>query len=390
MNLSWRLPVQRRLLLLGCAIVITLCLSGCADAARRREPDFGFALPTGWEIVSTSKLDTTGEGEEEWVILYTFDQPEQKAFAPVRCAVYNISRRESKLPLIYPYQLQAPGWTYLGEGAARTSVSLQDVVTRIRPDSPDTYAATNELVVQSTSADGFANRVSIFQWRDNVRSTLRDPNEVDLTPNADGERGQWYQCIGLFESTFRIDLEQDRVRVWDRIRDRNQLARINVYEPSGGSGGYLTDDGNLVAPASSCIDFAFGIPANLTVSPYPEKVVLAFQEQSMVGPAYGSVFLTDKATRERQSDPNWLLFRADLATPTTVCVSKLTYNPAAERKAEIQALEQGTGQIRTVVTTEATYIVAGAGTRQLRIEWQMLRDADIWRIDGIGSMQAFE
>jgi hypothetical protein len=383
------LAAQHRLRLLASIILTALWVSGCARGAGRREPDFSFAMPSGWEIVSTSRLDTTGTGEEEWVILYTFDQPEQRAFAPVRCAVYNISRRESKLPLIYPYQLQAPSWTYLGEGAARTSVKLQDIVTRIQPDSPDTYASTSEIVVQSTSAEGFANRVSIFQWRDNVRSKLKDPNEVVSVPNADGKRGQWYQCVGLFESMFRIDVEQDRVTVWDRIRDRNQLARINIYEPSGGPGGYLTEGGQLVAPVSSCIDFAFGLPSNLAVSPYPEKVVLGFQEQTLVGPTYGSAFLTDKAAQERQSDANWFLFRADLAKVDRVCVSKLAYNPAAESMAETQALEQGTGQIRTVVETEAIY-VAGADIRKLRIEWQMLRDADIWRIDGIRSVQAFE
>src|SRR5512136_2190674 len=116
MSLSRSHSVRHTVIPAVCIGLVALWLSGCVGGTKRKEPDFSFALPTGWEIVSTSQLDTTGTGEEAWVILYTFDQPEQKVFAPVRCAVYNVSRRESKLPLIYPYQLQTPSSTYLGEG----------------------------------------------------------------------------------------------------------------------------------------------------------------------------------------------------------------------------------------------------------------------------------
>jgi len=368
-----------------------LLLPGCAGEEEPKKLDFGITLPASWKIVSVARLDTNGDKENDWVILYSFDQPGHKAFTPVRCAVYHIYRREPKLPIIYPYHLAAPNWTYLGEGAERTSVGVQDIVTRIHLDPTSAQSAPQEVIVQSTNADGFVNRVSIFQWRDSVHNKLADPNEVLFVPGENRASGQWYQCIGLFEGTIRVDVQTDRVAVWDRLNDRSQLARVNTYVPTGGPGGYLSEDNQLAAPVSSCVDFAFGMPADVFQSPYPEKIVLAFQKQFRSESGSDSKFLTEDARKRRKNEANWRIFaQPDSDTVQAICVKRLSYNPATETKTEIQAFAQGSGEATTVVEAWAEYEIADEGTKKLGIEWELIRKDNVWKIDNIRSVRDIE
>lgn len=388
--MSRNLPVvSRRIAAL--LLVCSMCtLVGCANEEMRKELDFSFALPSSWNLVNIERLDTDGDAEREWVILYTFDTPSNAAFAPVRCAIYHIARREPSLPIIYPYHLQAPGWTYLGEGGDRTQVEMKDVITHYGLDPRQVYSTTEEVIVQSKDGNGQVTRASIFQWRDNVQDKRVDPREVVIQPNLNNEQGQWYECVGLFEGSLRVDIQPDAVAVWDRLNDRSQLARVNVYKPSGSPGGYLLDNHELVAPTLSCIDFAFGRPEALSESPYPEKIVIAFLQEFTEGPLFGSQYLTDQAKRDQQNDSfgYWRPFASDTALPT-LCIKELSYDPDSETQVQVQAIEERIGQVTANVETRII-LSNDQNSTELKAVWQMLKQDNIWKIHQLASVRLVE
>jgi hypothetical protein len=352
-------------------------LSACEAKETTKDLDFQFALPTTWRIVDIARLDTDGDAENEWVLLYTFDDPQDPNFGPVRCAVYDVAHREPRLPIIYPYHLQAPGWTYLGEGAERTSVRLADVVSTI-PDPTDTNPAfKQEVVLESVSGEGFVNRVSIFRWRDNVPPELRkrtDPNEVLILPNEPPTSGEWYQCVGMFEASLQVKLDVDRVEVWDRVNDRSQFAKITTYQPLPGSPtGYLNDVYQRIDPISVCLDFAFGMPENVAQSPYPEKVVMAFQKSFAGSREYALSFLTAEAKQVLGSmDPGWL---------HSPCVTQVSYGPHSELESEVQSFEVGEeSPIRAQVGTQLIYR-SEQQVRQAELTWRLVRIDNAWKIE---------
>jgi hypothetical protein len=385
-------------------------LSGCVFG-RQTEPPvrFEFAAPDGWKVINVDKngnvtrLDTDGDGDQDWIILYSFDDPGNAAFAPIRCAIYQSVQREPRLPIIYPYHLQAPGWTYLGEGAGRVSVRVADVVTNIQPD--ETYPqgtdfATKEVVVENKGPDGQVLRASIFQWRNTVPPEYRnraEPQEYIFVPSEPPPaNSQWYQCIGLFEATVRVQIEANQVTVLDRMNDRSQLARVNVYEPVAGTGGYLYGGQDLVPPASSCVDFAFGVPSDVVQSPYPEKIVIAFQKQFQSAESnYGDAYLAASARQARNSDPAWHLFATDGdVTVESVCLKQVRYG--SELEAEVLSFrgpldEEATPiapvPITTQVETSAEYHLSGQPVQTVRILWQLVQQDNQWKIEKISAIE---
>ena len=385
-------------LILSCAIL----LAGCGRPLQRPRTDLDLriTLPATWEVDRSDQLDTDGDGEFEWVICYTFDIPGNKDFVPIRCAVYDIARREPKLPVIYPYHLQAPGWTYLGEGSGQVSVMLEDVVTLSR-ESSDPEA--KEVIVTNKDTDDFVNRVSIFRWHDSIPQDLRkrtDPREVLIVPNQPRDEGEWYECLGMFESTLEITVQIDQVTVIDRTwqdryaTDRSQLARVNVYRPDSRLGGYLDENHNLVPPTSTCIDFAHGMPTDVADSPYPEKIVMAFQKTFMVEPNYGRDLLTASAREARQSlasGNDWNYFGGAIGD---VCVQMVSYGPPAETDAEITAFDAAEVKIQSVIraqveTLTVHEIVGQTYPQEVKATWSLVREEQEeseqgrWKIDSV-------
>lgn len=401
-----RVPALCRLLFIALLPVIASLLPGCVLLRRAENAvRFQFAAPEGWRIINVddagnvTQLDTDGDGDQDWVILYSFDDPGNAAFAPVRCAIYQSVQREPRLPIIYPYHLQAPGWTYLGEGADRVSVRVADIVTGIQPD--ETYPegtdfATNEVIVENKSPTGQVTRVSIFQWRNTVPPEYRshvDPQEYIFAPSKPPPaNSQWYQCIGLFEGTVEVRPEANQVTVVDRLNDRSQLARVNVYKPNAGAGGYLYGGQDLVPPVSSCVDFAFGLPSDVAQSPYPEKIVLAFHRQfQSTESSYGAAYLTETARQARNGDPAWGLFATGRGLVIErICLKRLRYGSdlEAEVLTAIPPLgDQPTPETPTPMTTQvetwAEYHIAGQPMEPTRIRWELVKQDNRWKISGI-------
>jgi hypothetical protein len=393
-----RQRLARAALILSCAMLI----AGCRRPLQRPRTDLDLriTLPQSWEIDRADQFDTDGDGEPEWVICYTFDVPVTKEFVPIRCAIYDIARREPRLPVIYPYHLQAPGWTYLGEGSGRVSVMVEDMVTVSRlPADPK----TKEVIVTNRSADGFVNRVSIFRWHDSIPKELRkrtDPSEVLIVPNQPRQEGEWYECLGMFESTFDIKVELDQVTVIDRIwedryaADRSQFARVSTYHPDSRWGGYLDENHYLVPPTLTCIDFAYGMPTDVADSPYPEKIVMAFQKTFMIQPNQGSGLLTASARAARQNPAQqnpWHYFSGVIAD---TCVQVMSYGPPDETKAEITAFGAAELRIQAAIRAEVETLVihriAGQNaSQQIRARWSVVREEQEegqqgrWKIDSV-------
>jgi hypothetical protein len=385
-------------------------LPGCKQKENYNELDFQFVFPETWNVVNVARLDTDGDQENEWVLLYIFDSPENVQFVPVRCAVYDLAHREPKLPIIYPYHLQAPGWTYVGEGAGRTFVSLQDVITDIPVEEEADLARANEVIVTSTDGDGLVNRISIYHWRDNVPNELRtrtDPHEVLVIPRETEASGEWYQCLGMFEGTLKVDLGVDKVLVWDRVNDRSQLAKVSTYTPlKGSSSGYLNADHELIAPVSTCLDFSHGIPGNVSQTPYPEKVIMAFQK-SYAGGLEGALdFLTPEAQDKwRPQDHPWI--------QQDPCVKQIRYGPydlarseirsysAAEEQSvteaekqrisadEARSTKQAPAQkipITAQIETRIQYS-SGQQTKQVELRWRLTQVDSAWKITHVEELE---
>ena len=400
--------------LYGLFLLTLLVSSGCLPSGwqQRQENEeqlsFQFTMPGGWSVINAdhtgrvTQMDTNGDDEKEWVLLYAFDTPGNAAFTPVRCAIYHTVRREPRLPIVYPYHLQAPGWTYLGEGTGRVTVRVDDVVTDIEPDETypmGTLFAPQEVIVEGKNASGHVTRVSIFQWRNTVPKEYRkriDPEEHIVVPSEPpGSASQWYQCIGLFEGTVAVYVGKDEVTVSDRINDRSQFARVKTYKPNAATGGYLYGGQDLVEPTSSCVGFAFGMPADVAQSPFPEKIVMAFHRQFRDQAAgHGDAFLTDSAKDARAGEPDWDLFslssQSSAQRAQRACVKTLRYG--SELDSEIRSFgasidSQGTDQkpapITTQVETQAEYHLAGDKVKLVRIVWEMVKEDDGWKINDI-------
>ena len=164
-----------------------------------------------------------------------------------------------------------------------------------------------------------------------------------------------------------------------------------MYHPSHASGGYLLDSGELVGPSSSCLDFAFGMPEALDESPYPEKIVIAFLRKFTQGPLFGGQYLTDQADDARQDDPHgyWAFF--DPGTPFPyVCIKELGYSPDFETQAQVEALEQGVGQVTANVDTRITLSNDQQQKQEIRATWQMLKQDNVWKIDRLVSVRPVE
>jgi hypothetical protein len=422
-KLNKPLPMWRSLVLASLLFAGTWFLSGCEERKENKaQLSFQIVMPQGWNVINQNlegrvdRLDTDGDGEIEWVVFYAFDQPGPEAFTPIRAAIYDIARREPKLPVIYPYHLQAPGWTYLGEGSDENAITayVDDVVTVTELGS--TYPDYTDVAEKEVIVRGYAGkqRVAIFQWRDNRPPDLRDrmdPSEVLLIPNSVlRPTGQWYECLGMFEGSLRVEVVKDRVTVWNRTGDRSQFAAVYTYVPTNGPGGYLDGNDNLIAPSASCIEFPFGVPSDVAQSPYPEKAVMAYLKTFMQEPDYGANWLTDNAQNKQEAEASLAMFVPEKAPIVSgVCIKEVSYVPSQETEAEawsyavaeeqgitssdltkepllrIQSTQQATPTVVPItaqVETVAQY-PTDAGDEQVRIVWQLNHVGNEWKIDNI-------
>jgi hypothetical protein len=280
-----------------------------------RVVDFFPTFPDRYKVQEVENVDTDGDGQKEWVVLYRFDLTDGRS--PYAGAIYDSDRGDP--PVIFPYRLVPPDRDYLSDSAI--SLQLNDLVKlgETKP-VPEVFITGN--------AGGTNTDLTIFRY---VPNSL--PWEV---PRDEPRR---YQVIGSFrgDGGVKYDATSKTVTVLNRGGyDRAQLAVQNVYSLDETRGTFMSaaDPKELGAPASSQVVFAFGMPSDILDTPYPEKLVLGFykalaqKQSSTIKP---EEFLTGQALIE-YSRGNLLYFGfPDVSGDVTqVKVTQLSYSPQTE------------------------------------------------------------
>lgn len=244
-------------------IVLSLVMAGCGPVEERwrqfdRKLDFTKILPETKRSQKVQRLDADDDGKDEWVVFYKFDLVEGatgRQFSPISAAVYNDDHGDP--PVIFPYELHPPGRRYLGE--QNCEAEPKDLITT--NEGP-------ELLVSCFAEEDLVVDLSVFHWY--------DYDKDDLLKKPSGER-QGYECLGFFHGSGGITLDGSKVIVKERIEGRSQLSEKKVYQVRDDSY-FQPEKGEPWPPVETSVEFAFGVPEDVTQSPYPEKVVLAFYQ----------------------------------------------------------------------------------------------------------------
>jgi hypothetical protein len=244
---------------LALLILIGLAISGCRSAPAACNGNFKNLMPADWRYINQWALDTDGNKQLDCVVLYRFDTKTQEGqqITPVGGVVF---RQDHGRPRwIYPHQLTPPNNFYLGETLVVPWVG--DVLS----GSPEP-----ELVISDTDKTGAVVQATIFGWRDDQKGQP----DTNPNPNVMG-----YKPLGFFQGDAGVIVEKDRVTVLVRRKDtRSQLADRKVYVPREDKKNYYNADSfDLPAPIETdLISLAMG--DDPTISPYPEKTMLAFYQ----------------------------------------------------------------------------------------------------------------
>jgi hypothetical protein len=328
--------------------------------------DFFAIFPAQDKVQDVENVDTDGDGQKEWVVFYRFDLTDGRS--PYAGAIYDYDRGDP--PVIFPYRLVPPDRNYLSEGAV--SLKLDDLVTlgETKP-VPEVFVTGNA---------GSANTdLDIFRYV---------PNSLPWEFPRDEPRR--YQVIGSFrgDGGVNFDAASKTVTVLNRGGyDRSQLAVQNVYSLDETRGTFMSaaDPKQLGAPASSQVVFAFGMPADILETPYPEKLVLGFYQtlaQKQTATVKPEDFLTGQALIE-YSRGNLLYFGfPDVSGDVTqVKVTQLSYAPQTEAfDASVTVLGEQP-RLLTVNVSFESQVGASVAQTPRPIQWVTTLVNGKWKLD---------
>ncbi len=335
--------------------------------AQNKVVDFFSVFPDKEKVQDVENVDTDGDGQKEWVVLYRFDLTGGRS--PYAGAIYDYDRGDP--PVIFPYRLVPPDRDYLSDGFA--SLQLNDVV-KLGETTP-----VPEIFI-SGGAGGANTDLDIFR---HVPNSL--PWEI---PRDEPRR---YQVIGSFRGDGGVayNATNKTVTVLDRNGyDRSQLAVQSVYRLDEARGTFMSqaDPKKLGAPASSQVVFAFGMPADILDTPYPEKLVLGFyrtlaqKQSSTIKP---EDFLTGQALIEYNRG-NLLYFGfPDVSGDVTqVKVTQLSYSPQTEAfDASVTVLGKEPQLMTVSVGFESTQVGASAAQTPQPVRWVTTIVEGKWKLD---------
>jgi len=305
--------------------------------------DFTITEPEGWQYVDPQRLDVNGDDDTEWVLLYYFDQSlpsgTQQHGNPIAASVYRPD--DKKPPNFFVYELRAPGGDYLCE--CKCVPTIADVLSGF-PGS--------ELIVSDTCG-GERTRLTIFQW--------------DQTKPA-------YLPLGHFHG-HHIKVTLDTVTVEERQESRAQLAIRQVDYAAGGQTYLLDDQHTLAPPAKYEFVFSHEEPEDVTLSPYPEKIVLAF---------YNHYTDTAKASGYFAEGAWEGLGQCD----TSLCGctgprSEITHVRVTGLQLEWEAINKDRSLGPDQATVGATVICehpGGMSDGETPVQWYLIRMGDRWQI----------
>ncbi len=310
--------------------------------------------PQGTTVSTILRLDADRDGLQEWIVAYRYDLVGYRS--PISVVVYDAEGVDRELPVIYPYKLTTPDSDYLGEGAVQ--IGMVDVLNNL----PEESGIRPELVI----TDVQNTTLSIYRVLD--VNKVPNPPCVNL-PNP-------YQVAGFFRATLRITRVGNAVTVYDRAgSERSQFALRRLYLPSSGS--YFQPDTTvLLPPREASIEFAYGMPADILDTPYPEKLVLAFYNR-LPGGDLASLLSAQAQQRlaggQLDYGSPW-----PRATLQKALVQEISYVPGPSDT--LSAFAQDTQPQAALVTTKVLF-VGPDGQSQLRtIQWHLIKQGTQWKL----------
>jgi hypothetical protein len=313
--------------------------------------------PSGKVVSDIKRLDTDGDGWKEWVVFYSFDRVGMNS--PSSGAIFD--REGKELPIIYPYKLRTPDSDSLGVG--KLAIGIGDILGNLEGEA----RPHAELII----TDALASTLTIFRVRE-VAPTITA--NCENYPNP-------YQVEGLFKGNLKITRAANAVSVWDRAgSERSQFALRRTYRPSQGSYFQLGTT-TLLPPAEASIEFAFGMPADILDTPYPEKLVLAFYNRLVGGDPKS--YLSEQAKRRFGAG------QLDYGTPWPLgqvqkaLVQEISYVPGNEDVAS--AASAGTQPQTAEVQVKVLFIGPGNDARLLSTRWFLIRQENRWQMHDAAS-----
>lgn len=303
--------------------------------------------PQGAQVANIQRLNTDVDEHEEWVVTYQYDMAARNN--PVSCVIYDAEG--DGLYLFYPHALRTPAGDFLGEGSV--NVSLADMLS----DPGGASQARSEIIVSSGTT------LSIFRV-------------LEVAQSAPPDYANPYHCEGFFKGTLKVQVDGNRVSVWDRAgNDRSQLALRRVYLPNNGSY-FRPGTTELVAPAEASITFAYGMPDDIQNTPYPEKLVLAFYDNLDEGGVSG--YLTAQA--QTRFNAGQLEYGSPWrgASLQRVLVQEISYVPGDELVASVADGNPNTPTSQ--VQVKALFIGPGGERRLRQITWLLLKQGNQWKM----------
>ncbi len=358
-----RLGCLLGILLLAIAAIFFIANSGTSILARleglwkdERVVAFDELAPKGAQVANVERKDTDSDGFLEWVVSYQYDVAGWNN--PISCVIYDLVGTGA--PIIYPYPLLAPDADYLGEH--EVGFTIEDIL-----QDPAGVAVPAELLV----GDG---KTTLSIYRVNKVDAKLDPT-CQVFPNP-------YQCVGFFRGSLSVTRTNDQVVVKDRVgAERSQFASKRIYRPSDGSY-FRPGTETLLPPVEASIEFAYGKPADLLETPYPEKIVLGFYQDLQTDAATG--YLTEDAKKR------FAVGQLDYGSPwplsslKRVLVQEISYVPGSE---EVVSALSASGEPATAaqVLVKARFFGPSGQSELREIRCYLVRVDARWRLQDAGS-----
>jgi len=352
---------QDRLLLL--VVVVFLCLLAACSGPDESEDtsaylNFADILPADWQYVDTHRLDTNRDDEKEWVVMYRFDllTGTERRDGPIAAVVYQPDDR--KPPCVIPYELLPQDGSYLCE--CKCTPTMENVLSGLEGD---------ELVVRD-DCDEEITRLAIFYW----------------DPSAEEE----YLPKGHFSGD-RITSSPNEVTVDRRLPDRAQLAiRQTCYPDEENKTYYWLEGQDTVVCEKYEYIFYDGEPEDVMLSPYPEKVVLAFYNHYTDGDKDVSQYFTEDGW-ERVDKCAAGQCGCTVARNKVKDVRVIYLLPGEETCSQTpvhQCEKYGPDRaiVETTVICEHKNEDQGEDQQQI-LEWRLVREGARWKLDSVDVKQ---
>jgi hypothetical protein len=323
-----------------------LCLLTACGQASYTPPNLSIHLPEimpdEWEYMGGQHINTDGEGEREWVVFYRFDlacEGDQYG-CPINAAAYRAD--DHKPPRLEPYDLCPPDDNYLCE--CECSAVMEDVLSGIPGD---------ELIIRDKCGERIT-RQAIFNW-DEIE------NEYVARGNFSGH------CVKI---------ASDVVTVTQRQQDRAQLIKCHTYHPLGKQTYYKSVQGEIVDAAECEYDFCAGEPEHVTLSPYPEKVVLAFYRH----------YNEDETVLEYLSENGWENVercesnRCGCTLPRREIKYVQVTDLEPEGESEAQGQQSAKASVRAHVVCKRMDDSRGG---EAEVRWLLVQEGNRWKLDDV-------